>query len=423
MMRGRLALLTQEVAAPVTELGLLAASERLHRSVLESLAEGVIVVGLDGQLIDANAAACEILEIEDVEAARLTEWWQPLAARHADDGCDLHIGGQVLATGEGVRDVPVQITKRDGREALLSVNYLPLRDERECVEGLLLSFRDITAPAAEARLNGELQLRLREAHDYLQAVTDSIGEGMFTLDADGCITYMNRAAEELLGWREPELHGRPVQLTCCGGGDDAVPREECAILAAQLRGETIRAEDEVFVTRDGERVPIAYTAAPLVTSEGVEGSVVVFQDISERKTREESLKRDAEALAWIARIKQALADDRFVLYAQPIIDPHSGEVVQRELLLRMQGRAGEVIAPGEFLPVAERYGLIAQIDRWVIRRGIELAATGMAVEVNVSAASVGRSRDDRVHRALPEPHRSRPGARDLRDHRDGADRR
>jgi EAL domain-containing protein (putative c-di-GMP-specific phosphodiesterase class I) len=54
----------------------------------------------------------------------------------------------------------------------------------------------------------------------------------------------------------------------------------------------------------------------------------------------------------------------------------------------MIGKGGEVIAPGCFLPVAERYGLIAEIDRWVIRQAAQLAAHGQRVEVNLSAASI-----------------------------------
>jgi EAL domain-containing protein (putative c-di-GMP-specific phosphodiesterase class I) len=93
------------------------------------------------------------------------------------------------------------------------------------------------------------------------------------------------------------------------------------------------------------------------------------------------------------RVPQALAEKRFVLHAQPIVDLRTGEVVQRELLLRMQvqddaGVTAELIAPGVFLPVAEEYGLITEIDRWVIDRSTEIAAAGEAVQINVSARSV-----------------------------------
>ncbi|MGZ4419224.1 MAG: EAL domain-containing protein, partial [Gaiellaceae bacterium] len=60
----------------------------------------------------------------------------------------------------------------------------------------------------------------------------------------------------------------------------------------------------------------------------------------------------------------------------------------QELLLRMIGANGEVIAPGSFLPVAEKYGMIAEIDRWVIRQAARLAGSGQNVEANLSADSI-----------------------------------
>jgi EAL domain-containing protein (putative c-di-GMP-specific phosphodiesterase class I) len=90
---------------------------------------------------------------------------------------------------------------------------------------------------------------------------------------------------------------------------------------------------------------------------------------------------------WITRIRRALADDLFELHAQPIVELATGNVVQHELLLRMRDH-DKVIPPLAFLPTAERCGLIAEIDRWVITEATKLAAHG-AVGVNLSAASAG----------------------------------
>ena len=150
-------------------------------------------------------------------------------------------------------------------------------------------------------------------------------------------------------------------------------------------------------------MPVAYTAAPFETDDGVQGCVVVFEDISERKAHEESLEREAEKLSWIGRIQEALAEDRFELFAQPIIDVRSGEVVQNELLLRLRESDGAIVAPGAFLQIAEEYGLIDDIDRWVIGRAAEIAAAGRPVEVNLSARSVGdRAILDHIERCIED---------------------
>jgi EAL domain-containing protein (putative c-di-GMP-specific phosphodiesterase class I) len=58
----------------------------------------------------------------------------------------------------------------------------------------------------------------------------------------------------------------------------------------------------------------------------------------------------------------------------------------------MVGREGEIIPPGRFLPAAEKYGVIEEIDQWVVGQAIRLAAAGRRVEVNLSAASIGSAR-------------------------------
>jgi diguanylate cyclase (GGDEF)-like protein len=94
-------------------------------------------------------------------------------------------------------------------------------------------------------------------------------------------------------------------------------------------------------------------------------------------------------LAWVGRIQEALREDRFVLYAQPLIDLHSGQIAHYELLLRMVSVDGEIVAPREFLPAAEQFGLIGEIDRWVVARGLAIALAGEAVAINLSGQSIG----------------------------------
>ena len=113
------------------------------------------------------------------------------------------------------------------------------------------------------------------------------------------------------------------------------------------------------------------------------------------------MQDELSEVTWVQEIHMALAEDRFELYGQPIVDLATDEVVQHELLLRLHSQSGELVAPGEFLPAAERYGAIRDIDRWVIGRGTELAAEGMSVQINVSGTSVGdASLIDEIDRAL-----------------------
>ena len=85
-----------------------------------------------------------------------------------------------------------------------------------------------------------------------------------------------------------------------------------------------------------------------------------------------SPQRDGE-MRWMPRIQQALADERFRLYYQPILPVGSDAPAgaRGEILIRMIDEAGHIVPPGAFLPAAERYGLMLALDRWVVRRSLE----------------------------------------------------
>jgi EAL domain-containing protein (putative c-di-GMP-specific phosphodiesterase class I) len=97
---------------------------------------------------------------------------------------------------------------------------------------------------------------------------------------------------------------------------------------------------------------------------------------------------------WLARLRRALREDRFVQHYQPIVSLHSGEVSHYEALLRLADEPdGPLIAPGAFLPAAERHGLVQELDRMVIEKAVallggELAGEDVVLAVNLSALTV-----------------------------------
>ena len=78
-------------------------------------------------------------------------------------------------------------------------------------------------------------------------------------------------------------------------------------------------EYEVLMRRDGSTFPVAYNATPLC-EEGLRGGVIVFEDITDRAAAQLRVEQELEKLAWVGRIRDALDDGSFVLYAQPIVD-------------------------------------------------------------------------------------------------------
>jgi PAS domain S-box-containing protein len=289
---------------------------------------------------------------------------------------------------DGRSDGEYTVRRKDGSTFPAHVRSRLISDRDGHVTGVVSVAMDITERKGSEHA-------LLSARNNLRAVTDNMGEGEFTCDVEGRPTSLNQAAEELLGWSLAELSGRFLHGVMHDRRPDgsSLPLDECPILRARRDGEIVRVEDDIFICRDASELPVAYTAAPLSTDRGIEGCVVVFEDITARKAAAQRVERDLEKLASLDRVQQALADNRLVLHAQPIIDLHTGQVVQRELLLRMRapeiaGVSAGLISPGSFLPVAEEFGLITEIDRWVIDRSAEIAATGDAVQINVSGRSV-----------------------------------
>jgi EAL domain-containing protein (putative c-di-GMP-specific phosphodiesterase class I) len=107
------------------------------------------------------------------------------------------------------------------------------------------------------------------------------------------------------------------------------------------------------------------------------------------------------------RIRSAIAEGDFLVHCQPILSVPSDTVSQYELLVRMPDDGGDPIPPDAFLPTANRFGLIGEIDEWMVMRAIELLAEHRAegrelcVEVNLSARSMGdRALFDRIEDAI-----------------------
>ena len=96
---------------------------------------------------------------------------------------------------------------------------------------------------------------------------------------------------------------------------------------------------------------------------------------------------------WLRVIRDALENDGFLLYAQPILDLAENRVVRHEILLRLRGHGGQIIPPGAFLDVAEQFGLSGDIDRWVLRKVMDTLSdeqlpSDVSFAVNLSPRSL-----------------------------------
>jgi PAS domain S-box-containing protein len=281
----------------------------------------------------------------------------------------------VLERDEAVLNIEVssEIASNPGQLRHWLASYYPVHLESEVI-GVGVVVIDVT--------------ERRQAEGFRSSVLNNMIEGLLTVDLEGRLTSMNAAAVELLGWKEEDLLGKVMSEIILPRGVDgeilAIPSE---LLRVRSEGLHVRLDDTEYVCKNGSRLAVSLSASPLLSGEAVEGAVVVFRDVTDERAERLRVQRELAGLAWIGRIREALDEDRFVLFAQPIV-PLRGGPPSEELLIRMMGRDGSIIGPADFLAVAEKFGLVTEIDRWVVGQAARIAATGRHVGVNLSADSI-----------------------------------
>lgn len=133
---------------------------------------------------------------------------------------------------------------------------------------------------------------LARAREHTEAILASAAEGIIGLDRDGRVTFANPAALRLLGFEAQALDGRDLHSLVHHTRADGTPYpvEECPTWASVHDGVAARCDDDVYWRADGTAMPVEYTSTPFHLGGRVEGAVLVFRDISERKRTEEALR-------------------------------------------------------------------------------------------------------------------------------------
>ena len=124
-------------------------------------------------------------------------------------------------------------------------------------------------------------------------ILDSAGEGIYGLDVEGRVTFVNKAAENMTGFSAQEMVGHSQHALVHHSKPDGhpYPQKECPIYAAFNDGNIHQVSDEVFWRKDGSSFPVEYVSTPIRNNATLLGAVVVFRDITARKETEEEIQR------------------------------------------------------------------------------------------------------------------------------------
>jgi PAS domain S-box-containing protein len=137
---------------------------------------------------------------------------------------------------------------------------------------------------------------LRESDERFRLAMFNVASGVYTLDLQGLVTYVNPAAEAMLGWTNAELLGRKMHdVTHYKHPDGSpFPASDCPGLQVLQEGVELREREDMFIRKDGSFFPVVYGASPLKTAGATAGIVVGFRDDTLRREAERAVRESEE---------------------------------------------------------------------------------------------------------------------------------
>ena len=419
-----------------SELARQAAEERF-RVAFAHAGVPMAIVGLEGDergvLLDANAAYAALLELtaEQLIGAQLERWIHPGDQTAAlDDPLErLGNGGSerlqyerryLLPDGRVISAVITDAVLESDRGERFAIEQALDITDRKSFEGQLQHLADhdaLTGLFNRRRFDAELERALAHARRF------GTGGAVLALDLDG-FKFVNDALGHaagdslvirLAGTLQRTL--RETDVVARSGGDEftvilpGLDEREACVVAEKLLSAIRRAGTMLQEQRHAQ----VTTSIGITTFEGgedvtaedllIEADIAMYDAKHAGKDCLSVYRRDhrrRERIAarqdWLARLRQAVEEERFVLHAQPIVPVCSNGVPRYELLLRMSDAHGDLISPGTFLYNAERFGFIERIDQWVMAQAVAMLerehARGnqLSLAVNMSAKTLNGGR-------------------------------
>tara|TARA_R110002095_G_scaffold167766_1_gene145583 strand:- start:79 stop:1821 length:1743 start_codon:yes stop_codon:yes gene_type:complete len=410
-----------------------------NRAILASLSEGVISVDPVGNVNYINPSAEMLLGVSHLQAIN-----KPVEGvfRLFDDDTQRPISlSQQIASHNTVKHNTKMLSqavlkRHDGNEIFIDWNWVSILDGHEKPLGVVITFRDISDTH-----NLTLQLEHQSTHDSLTGLvnhenfnkrlknllTSSFGSNamhsliyidldQFTAINDSCgYQAGDHLLKQVSALLQPKVRGRDT-LARIGSDKFAVLLENCPKkVTLKIANDLLRTiQDFRYLWDDtsfdiGASLGIAYFSSdpldenndPIIAAKNAckkaknsGRNQIVDVDISHPFNHTDNQQAE---MHWVGRIKTALNENRLVLFQQSImpIDRIAQDHLHFEVLLRMKNKEGELIAPGAFLPVAERYNMINKIDRWVVENTFKWLSENQTVlnkthlcSINLSALSL-----------------------------------
>jgi PAS domain S-box-containing protein len=323
-----------------------------HRiSMFEFAIEPTLLLDPHADLIlDANPAACTLLGY-DRALLRQTK----VSTLHGGQLPALIVFTQaVLDKGAFWTNA---LTPRHATGQSLQLEYAGSMLPQDGRPLLLLTMSDLEArrrryvdAAAEDHMRGGIATWQRVERVFQdierenQLILRAAGEGIYGVNAEGKTTFVNPAAERMLGWAAEELVGREIHPIVHHTHHDGrhYPDHDCPIYAAFRDGAVHQVDGEVFWRKDGSPVWVEYTSTPIRDRGVVVGAVIVFRDVSQRREADEKLHA---ALAEVDRLRERLELENAYLQEEIRIETNPRGIIGQSEAIQKTLRQVKLVAP------------------------------------------------------------------------------
>ena len=273
--------------------------------------------------------------------------------------------------------------------------------------------RELRTAVEMALYKSEMDNRLREREEWFSTILKSIGDAVIVTDKKGIVKFMNSVAQSLTGWEEKEAAGEPLNRIFNIINEKTRQQAEDPVAKVFQDGVVVGlANHTLLIARDGTETLVDDSAAPIKDAKGnIIGVVLVFHDITGRRTAEEVLRESEEKYRSITNSAQdaiiMIDDQGNISYwnpaAEKIFDYTSKEVLGKEMhILFTLGRYHEAYKKGfaRFQETGQGAAVGKTIELSAIRKDgtefpVELSVGSMQIQGKWHATGIMRDITDR----------------------------
>ncbi|MFA5327251.1 MAG: PAS domain S-box protein [Prolixibacteraceae bacterium] len=163
------------------------------------------------------------------------------------------------------------------------------------------------------------EVKIDELKTNRELILNAVGEGIYGLDKNSNITFVNKVFETITGWKSEEIVGKPMHALIHHTKPDGspYPQEDCPTCLTISEGRISKNDNEYFIRRDGLGFFAEYVSTPILKNDKLDGAVVIFKDITERKLSEAKVKRSETKFKTLF---ESANDAIFLMNGQTIIE-------------------------------------------------------------------------------------------------------